>query len=138
MNSINNARNLGLWAERQAKTHLSEQGLSFITQNYTSRYGEIDLIFMIQNELIFVEVKARSSVSYGAVAEMISRAKQKKIVKTAMCFLQEFPQYEHYSCRFDVVCIEITQQFAKLIQQDFSSLSYDLDWIENAFVLDEF
>lgn len=138
MNSINNSRNLGIWAEQKAKEYLSQKGLIFITQNYRSAYGEIDLIFMIENELIFVEVKARSSVSYGAVAEMISRAKQKKVLKTAMCFLQQCPQYEHYSCRFDVVCIEITQQFAKLIQQDFSLLSYDLDWIENAFVLDEF
>jgi putative endonuclease len=60
--------------------------LSICNQNYHSRYGEIDLIVRSGKELVFVEVKARSSGSYATACEVITRAQQRKIIKTAQFF----------------------------------------------------
>ena len=38
--------------------------------------------------------------------------------------------------RFDVICFDFKQQIAKNLQQDFSQLAYDQQWIENAFTID--
>ena len=129
-------KQLGQWAEQQAKIFLEQQSFVFLNQNYHSRYGEIDLIVCRNQELIFVEVKARSMTGYGRAQEVISRSKQKKIIQTAMSFISQHPVYENYYCRFDVICFNFSTQIAKKVQQDFYKLPYDLEWIENAFTLD--
>ena len=105
--------------------------------NYHCRYGEIDLIVQKNQELIFVEVKARSATQYAQSYETISFSKQKKIMKSALCFLNTHPQFQHFYCRFDVICFDFFQQFAKTIQQDFSKFTYDQQWIENAFTFEQ-
>lgn len=130
------SQKIGQWAEQHAIQYLQAQGFQLLWQNFHSRFGEIDLILRRADELIFVEVKARSNRQFGEAVEMITPQKQRKIIKTAMYFLTCYPQYQAYSCRFDAVCIQFTQQIAKKIQQDFSQLTYDLHWIESAFTLD--
>lgn len=128
---------LGNWAEQKAADFLLKHDYQIIKRNYHCRYGEIDIIALCKNNLIFVEVKARSSTNYGYASEMVSHTKQKKIIKTAMQFLQSFEHFSDYDCRFDVICLQIRQQFAKTIQQHFHTNDYDLEWLENAFTLDE-
>lgn len=115
---------LGDWAEDYALKFLQQQGYMLVEKNYYCMYGEIDLIVQKNNTLVFVEVKARSSKQYGTAIEMVTLSKQKKIIKTAMWFLQEHEQFELYDCRFDVVAM---QMVAKNLQ--------DIKWIENAFTL---
>lgn len=129
-------KRLGQWAEQQAFIYLQENGYCLVVRNYHSRFGEIDLVVKKHNELIFVEVKARSKTTYGLANEVVSWSKQKKMIKTAMVFLAEFPEFEQFYVRFDVICFDFLQQFAKTIQQDFSKFNYDLNWIENAFTFD--
>ena len=129
--------NLGQWAEQQALKLLQTQGFTLIVANYHCRYGEIDLIVQKDQELIFVEVKARSVTQYAQSCETISLSKQKKIMKSALCFLNAEPQFQEFYCRFDVICFDFFQQFAKKIQQDFSKCPYDQQWIENAFTFDQ-
>ena len=127
---------LGQWAEQTALVFLQKQHYQCVNQNYHSRFGEIDLIVKRQRELIFVEVKARSAGSYAQACEVISIAQRRKIIKTAQLFLQRYPSYANYDCRFDVICFDFPQKIAKTVQPDFSKLQYDLQWIENAFTLD--
>ena len=47
------------------------------------------------------------------------------------------PVHKHFYCRFDVICFDFFQQFAKTIQQDFSKFTYDQQWIENAFTFEQ-
>ena len=128
---------LGQWAEQCALTFLQTHQYEFVSRNYHSRYGEIDLIVKRQNELIFVEVKARSAGSYAAACEVITPSQRRKIIKTAQLFLQEYPDYYDFDCRFDVICFDFPQKIAKTVQPDFSKLKYDQQWIEHAFTLDE-
>ncbi|WP_312159816.1 YraN family protein [Acinetobacter sp.] len=129
--------NLGQWAEQQALHILQTQGFQLVAANYHCRYGEIDLIVQRAQELVFVEVKARSVTQYAHSFESISLSKQRKIMKSALCFLEAYPEFQNFYSRFDVICFDFLQQFAKTIQQDFSKFTYDQQWIENAFTFDQ-
>ena len=84
---------LGQWAEQTALLFLQSQQYQYVNKNYHSRFGEIDLIVKRDNELVFVEVKARSAGSYAEACEVISYSQQRKIIKTAQFFLQRYPNY---------------------------------------------
>lgn len=127
---------LGKWAEAQAAAHLLDAGFSLVEQNYHSRYGEIDLIVLRGQQLLFVEVKARALSQYAAAVQSIPLSKQVKIIKTAMLYLQAHPVLLEYDLRFDVICFDFYRKFAKNVQYDFSKFSYDWQWIENAFHVD--
>ena len=72
LETISSPLNLGQWAEQQALKLLQAQGFTLIVTNYHCRYGEIDLIVHKDQELIFVEVKARSVTQYAQSCETIS------------------------------------------------------------------
>lgn len=127
---------LGQWAEQTALLFLQSQQYQYVNKNYHSRFGEIDLIVKRDNELVFVEVKARSAGSYAEACEVISYSQQRKIIKTAQLFLQRYPNYYNFDCRFDVICFDFPQKLAKTVQPDFSKLQYDQQWIKHAFTLD--
>ena len=127
---------LGQWAEQQARILLELENYQYVEQNYHSRYGEIDLIVRLGMELVFVEVKARSAGSYATACEVITESQQRKIIKTAQIFLQKHPNYGDFDCRFDVICFDFSEKFAKTVQPDFSKLQYDQQWIKHAFTLD--
>ena len=129
--------NLGQWAEQQALRLVEQQGYVQVQQNYHSRYGEIDLIVARGQELVFIEVKARSNTRYAQAIESISIHKQRKMMKTALHFLNEQSHFQNYYCRFDAICFDFYQHFAKTLQQDFSKYPYHQQWIENAFTFDQ-
>ena len=95
----------GQAGERRAAAYLKAQGLVIVTNNFRSRYGEIDLIARDGAELVFVEVRSREAGAQVSAAASISAAKREKIRKTAQVYLQQ-----HYRilppCRFDAVCID--------------------------------
>ncbi len=129
--------NLGQWAEQQALTWAEQQNYVLVQRNLHSRYGEIDLIVAREKDLVFIEVKARSNTQYAQAIETISIHKQRKMMKTALHFLNEQSHFYDYYCRFDVICFDFYQHFAKTLQQDFSKYPYDQQWIENAFTFDQ-
>ena len=129
--------NLGQWAEQQALTWAQQQNYVLVQRNLHSRYGEIDLIVAREKDLVFIEVKARSNTQYAQAIETISIHKQRKMMKTALLFLNEQSHFQNYYCRFDAICFDFYQHFAKTLQQDFSKYPYDQQWIENAFTFDQ-
>lgn len=128
--------NLGQWAEQKAVKLLMAQNYEIIQINYFSRFGEIDIIAKTAQELVFVEVKARTPTQMGQAFEVVTLSKQRKMVKTALIFLQKYPQFEQFYCRFDVIGFDLHHKIAKNVQQDLNEISYDQTWIENAFTLD--
>nr|WP_174506514.1 YraN family protein [Acinetobacter sp. Marseille-Q1620] len=130
-------KQLGDWGEQKAVMLLKQAGYEIIAQNFHSRFGEIDIIAKQADHLTFIEVKARSKTGYGRANEVISKNKIQKIIKTAQYFLAEHSSFSQFSCQFDVICIDFYDVVAKRVQQDFSKLVYDLQWIDNAFTLDD-
>lgn len=96
---------LSALGESLAADYLTRIGYRVIIRNYHSPYGEIDLIAILQDELIFIEVKSRSSHDVKAAENSITRSKQRKITQTALHFLANSPQYSDYSCRFDALLV---------------------------------
>lgn len=94
----------GSAAEEQALAFLQGQGLSLVARNFRCRGGEIDLIMREGAEIVFVEVRARASSSYGGAAGSITARKQARVVLAAQVFLQKLSRLP--ACRFDVVAFE--------------------------------
>ncbi len=103
--------NLGKAGEELVAKHYKQRGYKLIERNYIfphgKQVGEIDLIFLKDKELVFVEVKARSSTRFGTPFEAVDFYKQQKLIKTAKLFLKTKPHYAEYGYRIDVAAVDI-------------------------------
>ena len=88
--------------EDAAKRHLQQCGLKFLTRNYRSARGEIDLIFRIEDCLVFVEVKTRSSGGWLRPAAAVNFRKRLLLARTALDYLRHLKNPE-VKFRFDIV-----------------------------------
>ncbi|MDD5261091.1 MAG: YraN family protein [Methylacidiphilales bacterium] len=92
----------GDFGEEAACAFLKRQHYKPLVRNYRSRWGEIDLVCRHKGVLVFVEVKARSPESWGSPAEAVTPSKQRRILRTAMAYLEEI-KLQDMPVRFDVV-----------------------------------
>lgn len=92
----------GILGERAAKQFLRRNGLKFLTANFRSDHGEIDLVFRDADCLVFVEVKTRSSEEWTRPAAAVDARKERLLSLTAFDYLRRlnFPQLKF---RFDIV-----------------------------------
>ena len=116
---------IGQHTENIACRYLQRQGLSLITRNFRSRFGEIDLVMRDQQALAFVEVRYRNACAFGTPLESITREKQRKLQQTGVYFLRCYPYYATLSPRFDVIGLT----------GDNCSLDA---WVKHAFDCDDF
>ena len=99
-------RTIGREYEAIACQYLMQQGLSKVAINYSSRFGELDLIMKDKSTWVFVEVKYRKSSQYGGAVAAVTRTKRRKILHTAYCFLNENGiSSSNVAIRFDIVAI---------------------------------
>lgn len=90
--------------ERLAVRHLKKSGLKIVARNYRNRFGEIDIIALDGQTIVFVEVKTRKSNAAGNPLEAVDEIKQAKIIQVAQAYLKQRRLFE-YSVRFDVIGI---------------------------------
>ena len=97
----------GKEGERMAKVFLEKKGWQPVKMNYSNELGEIDLIMIDDQVLVFVEVKLKVGQDYGQPEEMISQKKLWRIKRVAESYLslerKMAKKYERY--RIDAVCI---------------------------------
>ncbi len=110
-------RGVGAEREEQAARYLTDMGMRICGRNFTSRWGEIDIIGYHKGYLVFVEVKYRRSDKSGTPESAVTLQKQKKICRTA-----DYYRYlRHYGnekpFRYDVIAV--TEK--------------EIRWYENAF-----
>lgn len=96
-------RAAGAIFEERACTELRRAGLKLLERNYTTRFGELDLVMLDRDTVVFVEVRHRLSSSRGDAAASINAAKRTKLIRTAELWLADHPQHANKACRFDVV-----------------------------------
>lgn len=99
-----NKSQLGRWGEEIAANHLAEQGYRLLERNVRTKHGEIDLVMLDGETLVFVEVKTRSQLVYGTPAESVTRRKQHKLRELALDYLRQQEVYFR-SFRFDVCAV---------------------------------
>jgi len=122
---MNNAS--GKIGEDYAAQFLTKKGYRVVARNYRSRFGEIDLIAENKEYIVFAEVKTRDKHYTVSPLEAVTAGKQKKIIKTALFYLQS--SKTALQPRFDVIGIVTAAD-------PFSVLS--VEHIENAFFGGEF
>ncbi len=99
-------KSLGDTYEQRAAAWLERRGMQLLHRNVRARTGEIDLVAVDGDCLVFVEVRARRDPRYESAAGSVNRHKQRRLVRTARWFLQRHPRLADRPCRFDVVAFE--------------------------------
>ena len=94
----------GRKAEQQAAAYLERRGLRILARNWRCRMGEIDLVAADAGTVVFAEVRARASRSFGGAAESIDRAKRRKLIAAAGLFLSA--RRLDAPCRFDALLLD--------------------------------
>lgn len=98
----------GELGERAAKKHLQKLGLKFLTANFRSDRGEIDLIFRDGDCLVFVEVKSRSSEEWTRPAAAVDARKKRLLSQTALDYLRLL-KHPEVKIRFDIVEVLLSE-----------------------------
>lgn len=111
---------IGNKAELKACRLLEANGLQILIQNFKALpYGEIDIIALDKDTVIFIEVKYRKKTNFAKAEETVTYTKQRKIINTANIFLQKNVNHTNKQCRFDVIAIN----------------EENINWIKDAFTL---
>lgn len=106
--------------EAQARDQLERAGLRTLERNVRYRVGEIDLVMLDGEVLVFVEVRYRREHDFGGALASVTPSKQGKLARAASQYLASHPQHARRACRFDVVAIG----------------DRDSQWLRDAFRMD--
>ena len=119
-----NTRALGQEAETLAVRYLQERGLRPVERNYRCRLGEIDIIMLDSDCLVFVEVRYRAGRRLVPAVQTVDYFKQRKLGRAAEMYLGTRPALANRRARFDVVGIDRDENG-----------DTDIEWLRNAFSL---
>lgn len=102
---MTSTRDRGLEGEEIAVRFLRSNGYSILERNYRTRSGEIDIIARKKKDIVFVEVKSRTSDSFGSPLEAVNKKKIARLFSVASQYIQK-NNFENFSIRFEVVAIK--------------------------------
>lgn len=94
----------GPLGERLASRFLKKLGYKILRRNCRNQFGEIDLIVRDGNEVVFVEVKTRTSSEWGDPAEAVTARKQ-KLIRLAAERIATRARIRNHPLRFDIVAV---------------------------------
>ena len=128
-------RSRGAQVEALARAYLERHGLRAVAANANYRFGELDLVMLDGNTVVFVEVRyrrdaaqthgARGARSFGGAAASVDAGKCRKLVAAAESFLLAHRSYARAACRFDVIAAS----------GDVDAPTFD--WLRDAFRADD-
>lgn len=101
-----NKRKVGTAYEAQAVRFLQEEGYTVLERNFRSRVGEIDIIALDGEYLVFIEVKYRKTAGSGYPEEAVGAAKQRRISRAAEYYCMIRGISPDAGIRFDVIAID--------------------------------
>lgn len=101
-------RELGEIAEGMAQQYVSKLGYKIKATNWYHGHLEVDIIAQDGNELVIIEVKARSGLRYEHPSEAVTNAKMKRIVEAADAYIIEHEI--ELETRFDVITVIFFKQ----------------------------
>jgi putative endonuclease len=94
-------KDTGRLGEQMAERLLVEKGYTVVKRNFSTRFGEIDLICQDGDTLVFVEVKTKRGLDFGMPEEMYTKGKADRVKRMASVYLQG----REINCRIDMVAI---------------------------------
>lgn len=119
-----NTGEIGNTGEKLVADFMRKNGCRIIKRNYRCRFGEIDIIAVKAEYIIFTEVKTRAENSLFSPAEAIDGHKRKRILLAAQSFIQKYGG--DYQPRFDAAEVIVTEKSG-------GKPAYRLNYIKNAF-----
>ncbi|MEG1449144.1 MAG: YraN family protein [Oscillospiraceae bacterium] len=118
-----NPKSKGAFGETKVREYLISKGYTIVACNYTSRYGEIDIIAKDSEYIVFTEVKTKAAGTMYTPAMAVTKSKQVKISKTATIFMQDYS--EALQPRFDVAEV--------IIKGEYPYSLVEINYFDNAF-----
>ena len=106
-------RKTGIIGEKVACDYLKNKGYTIIERNFRCKMGEIDIIAWKNNEIIFIEVKTRSSNLFGEPIEAVNKPKQKHLINTVKYYIY-LNQLENEFIRLDVIEVYLKEKSYKI------------------------
>ena len=104
---MRNNQRIGQQGEDEAVHYLKKQGYKIVERNFKKPQGDIDIIALDGDTLVFIEVKTRYSKAYGLPVEAVTPWKVRALVKNAQLYKMLHPSYPE-SLRIDVVAVDYT------------------------------
>jgi putative endonuclease len=97
----------GKWGEAAAARYLEQRGYAILARNVRTAYGEIDLVARhAQGELVFVEVKTRSTTGFGYPEEAVDSRKLAHMVASAQAYILDCPGAPEEHWRIDAISVQ--------------------------------
>lgn len=103
----------GKLGENIAEHYLKQKGYIILDKNFECKQGEIDIIALDKKEIVFVEVKTRTSNKYGTPSEAVNKIKQKHMLQTIKYYLYIRNLAEEF-VRIDVIEVYIKDNIYKV------------------------
>ena len=107
---------LGARGERIAARTLKRAGYRLIARNYACPAGEIDIIAVDHDTVVFIEVKTRSSDRDADPEINVHRRKQSQIVRAARFYLAANKAAQDRPCRFDVLAVVVDMKRKPVVE----------------------
>lgn len=98
---------LGVAGERHARIALEARGYRFLASNWHCSAGELDLVMLEGEDLVFVEVKTRRGDRAGRADDAVSPAKARRMLAAAEWYVSDHPEHQDRIWRCDLVAITI-------------------------------
>ncbi len=111
-------KNKGFEYEKIARKYLLDKNYKIIKENFSCKFGEIDIIAENSHVLHFIEVKGRKNLDHGYPRESVNLTKQKKIIGAAKYYFF-LTGMDDVSCQFDVVEIILEDNIINFIENAF-------------------
>lgn len=115
-----NTRKKGTAGEQRTVALLEKKGYTIIAKNYRSRSGEVDIIAIDGDSIVFIEVKSWQVYQLDDLAYVIGPEKRRRIIATSRVFLSEHREYSNYAVRYDVVFLHGHKNMAKHLYNVFT------------------
>ena len=115
-----NTRKKGTAGEQRTVALLEKEGYTIIAKNYRSRSGEVDIIAIDGDSIVFIEVKSWQVYQMDDLAYVIGPEKRRRIIATSRVFLSEHREYSNYAVRYDVVFLHGQKNTAKHLYHVFT------------------
>ena len=102
MDNMSQNIEIGKFGEKIAANHLKRNGYRILENNFRCKFGEIDIIALHRDTMVFVEVKTRKKNLFLTPAHSVNKAKKHRIIKTAFYYLKKHRKFDK-NIRFDIV-----------------------------------
>ena len=97
---------VGKFGEDVAVKYLKQNGYKILDRNFSCKRGELDIVALQKKQIVFIEIKARTSIEYGLPKEAVTKKKSEHIYKTAEYYLYT-RNLEKEDTRIDVIEVYI-------------------------------